>query len=234
VIEPGSKGTLIEAAIEYLTNDIVNGEFEPEQKLSIAKLKARYGIGASPLREALSQLAPLGFVDFDSRRGFRVAAMSIEDLADITRVRILIESEALTLSIEKGDDEWDVDIAGACRRLQRLATREQSGETPTPGEIEEAHWKFHRALISACDSPRLLTLQEILYNQGQRYRSIMMRKWHAMDEVAQIHQDLADIVLSRDIERACVALREHLEQSVSMVYPRDADGTELPPLFARA
>lgn len=218
--EPGTTGTLIEAAIELLTRDIVNGEFDPEQKLSIAKLKARYDIGASPLREALSQLAPLGFVDFDSRRGFRVAAMSIDDLKDITRVRTLVEIDALTQSIRNGDDEWDVNIVAASRRLQRLAAHEKTGNPPTQEEIEDAHWKFHRALISACDSPRLLAMQEVLYNQANRYRSIMMTKWHGMERVVEVHKELEDSVLSRDIERACSALRKHLEQSVEMVYPQ--------------
>lgn len=222
--ELGPKVTLIETAIEYLTNDIVNGEFEPKQKLSISKLKAKYGIGASPLREALSQLAPMGFVDFDSRRGFRVAPMSIEDLTDITRIRILIEIEALKLSIENESDEWDVNIVGALRRLQRLEAREKT-DPPSQEEIEEAHWKFHRALISACGSPRLLTMQEVMYNQAHRYRSIMIRKWHGLDSVIDIHEKLATDILSRDIERACQALREHLEQSVAMVYPQGATGS---------
>lgn len=218
--ELGSKGTLIEAAVEYLTNDIVNGEYVPEQKLSIAGLKARYGIGASPLREALAQLSQQGFVDFDSRRGFRVAAMSLCDLEDITQVRILVETEALTRSIKNGDDEWDINIVAASRRLNRLAMREKDGDLPSSEEIEDAHWKFHQSLLAGCGSPRLLTLQETLYQQANRYRSIMMKKWHGMEQVAEIHDQLAEIILSRDIDRACAALRDHLEVTLSLVYPK--------------
>lgn len=213
------KETLIEVAIEQLSADIVAGTLAPEQKLQIAELKERYQIGASPLREALAKLSSLGFVVFDSRRGFRVAPISREDLEDLTRVRKLIETEALRQCLAAGNDEWDVGIAAASARLQRLRARSHDGDKPSLEEVEHAHRQFHLALVAGCNSRRLTTLQELFYDQARRYRSVMMSDGPNLDEFVDEHVKLGEDILSRDEERACQALAAHIELTLTSVYP---------------
>lgn len=213
------KETLIEVAIERLSEDIVAGALVPEQKLQIAELKERYQIGASPLREALAKLSSLGFVVFDSRRGFRVAPISREDLEDLTSVRKLIEIEALRLCLAANNDEWDVGIAAASARLQRLRARKNEGEKPSFEEVEHAHRQFHLALVQGCNSRRLTSLQEVFYDQARRYRSVMMHDGPDIDEFVDVHVKLGEDILSRDVERACNALAAHIELTVANVYP---------------
>ncbi|MEJ2456585.1 MAG: FCD domain-containing protein [Candidatus Thiodiazotropha sp.] len=139
------------------------------------------------MREALSKLSSLGFVVFDSRRGFRVAAMSKDDLADLTRMRKLVELDALRISIESHDDEWDVGVIAATARLQRLKARNGTETAPTLGEIERAHRQFHLALLTGCHSRRLATLQEVFYDQAQRYRHVMISQELDLDEFVSVH-----------------------------------------------
>jgi GntR family carbon starvation induced transcriptional regulator len=213
------KETLIEVAIERLSADIVAGILPPEHKLQIAELKERYQIGASPLREALAKLSSLGFVVFDSRRGFRVAPISQEDLTDLTRVRKLVEAEGLRSSIAGNNDEWDVGIAAAVTRLQRLGTRDREGETVPLDEIERAHRQFHMALLDGCNSGRLRYLQEVFYDQAQRYRSVLMTGGPKLEDFVKEHEKLAADILSRDADRACAALAAHIDLTLKYVYP---------------
>src|SRR5262245_61084630 len=74
-------------ALFRLRTDIVAGTLKPGQKLPFAMLTAAYGVGVSPLREALCQLAGKGLVMLETQRGFRVTRVSSEDLADIVAVR---------------------------------------------------------------------------------------------------------------------------------------------------
>ena len=41
--------------LESLTNDIIQGEYSPRQKLHIKTLKDRYNVGTSPLREEIGR-----------------------------------------------------------------------------------------------------------------------------------------------------------------------------------
>lgn len=52
-----SSPTLTNKVMEMIRQDILLGELAPGQKLVVADLKARYDVGASPIREALVQLS---------------------------------------------------------------------------------------------------------------------------------------------------------------------------------
>lgn len=73
--------TLTDRAYGSLREDILNGVLAPGVRLRLDPLKARYGMGASPLREALSRLAGDGFVIAEGRRGFSVPPRLAERVA---------------------------------------------------------------------------------------------------------------------------------------------------------
>ena len=99
----------------------------PASKLVIADLAEGYTIGATPLREGLSRLVSEGLVRAIGQKGFRVAEVSREDLSDIIRMRSVIESEALRLSMRDGGDEWEAGIVASLYRLKRFAERGAEG-----------------------------------------------------------------------------------------------------------
>lgn len=217
--EAESKETLTEVAVERLTADIVNGVLSPDKKLLIADLKERYGMGASPLREGLAQLSSLGFVVFDSRRGFRVTPISKEDLEDVSTVRKVIEITALRQALEHGDDEWEVGIVTAFARLKRIVARLESGEDSDESNFERAHKQMHVALLSACRSRRLLTMQSVLFDQARRYRHLMISQIRDLQEFLKIHDELVQVVISRQTEKACTMFGEHIDLTPQKVYP---------------
>ena len=203
--------TLSESAYDALRDDIVRGRLEPESKLRIEELRQSYGTGASPLREALNRLAGEGFVTMEGQRGFRVAPISTKDLADITRLRIMLECEAIRESIRRGDDEWEAGIVGASHRLAKV----ESGEQVFP-EWELRNQEFHEALIAACDSAWLLKFRRTLYEQHKRYRLISILEHDASRDVRAEHQAIMEAVLERDEKRACVATEAHIMRTVEV------------------
>src|SRR4249919_783219 len=114
---------LVDQAVDLLRQDLLTGTHMPDTKLKVDELRARYGYSSSPLREALNRLTQEGLVVVDQRRGFRVASMSAEDFADITRLRLMVDIKALKESIELGDDEWEVRSVSAFYRLQKVEGR---------------------------------------------------------------------------------------------------------------
>jgi DNA-binding GntR family transcriptional regulator len=53
--------TLIERAYAQLRDDIIEGLLAPGEKLRVEHLKARYGVGAGTLREAITRLGRADF-----------------------------------------------------------------------------------------------------------------------------------------------------------------------------
>ena len=97
--------TLVLATYERLRNDIIAGVLAPGSRLRVEHLKEVYEAGAGTLREALALLVSDALVNTYGQRGFWVKPISLEDFADLTEKRILLETDALRLSLKNGDDD---------------------------------------------------------------------------------------------------------------------------------
>jgi DNA-binding GntR family transcriptional regulator len=211
--------TLTERAATLVQRDILAGHLAPGARLGIVELAQRYDIGATPLREGLSRLVSRGLIVAIGQRGFRVAAVSREDLADITRIRTVIEIEALRLAMQKGGDAWEAGIIAALHQLRKHIERSGRHFSEGSEDFDGLHKGFHTALLDACGSPRMLAAHSDLYDQAYRYRRVMMREFESGEEFFKVHQNLADRVLARDSDAARTMLARHLESTLSYVYP---------------
>src|SRR4029077_1965395 len=149
--------TLSERAATLVEQDILAGHLAPGARLGIVDLVQRYEIGATPLREGLSRLVSRGLIVGIGQRGFRVADVSREDLLDITRMRTVVEIEALRLAIAQGDDAWEAGILSALQQMQRYVERHGDQFREGAEDFDRLHKAFHTSLLAACGSKRLLT-----------------------------------------------------------------------------
>lgn len=206
--------TLTAQAYRQLRDDIIHGRLEPGTKLRIEPLRKQYGVGATPLREALSRLSADGFVTIEGQRGFKVADVTPEDLEDVTNLRVVLESQALTQSIKKGDDSWEARVVAAFHRLSKI--EESDGERDIP-EWEERNSAFHDALTSACHSKWLRRFYTTLYDQHKRYRNLARSDTHGTRNLHAEHKAIYQAALDRDIEAACKANEFHIRQTADVV-----------------
>ena len=147
-----AEAPLAEQAFARLRKDVLVGTFPAGTKLKVEELQQAYGFSSSPLREALSRLAQEGLVRADERRGFRVAPLSSEDLEDITRMRLMLDVQALEDAIREGDDAWEAAIVAAFHRLEKVESRLSDGPVILDDDWSALHRDFHLALIAACPS----------------------------------------------------------------------------------
>ena len=211
--------TLSERAAGLVQRDILTGHFAPGARLAIVELAQRYDIGATPVREGLSRLVSRGLIVAIGQRGFRVADVSRDDLADITRIRTVIEMEALRLAMEKGGDAWEAGIVSALHQLRRHVERSGAHFSEGAEDFDAVHKGFHTAILQACDSPRLLAAHSDLYDQAYRYRRVMIRGFEDGGRFVGVHQALAERVMARDANAACAMLADHLMSTLNFVYP---------------
>ena len=201
--------TATEAAVKKLKQDIMSGALAPDSQLKMRELKSRYGIGASPMREALAQLAAEGFVHQRAQKGFRVPPVSIEELNDITKTRQFVEGEAIRLAIQNASVEWEEEIVASYHVLERAIILMKNGEKERD-YFEERHHRFHRALIATCPLESMRNFCDELYIRKTRYRRLLGGYGFTAKEVIAEHRELMDAVLSRKIARAQETIREHI------------------------
>lgn len=214
------KPTKATTVMDQLRGDIINGVFTPGERLQMETLKDRYGVGFSPLREALSRLTTRGLVQFEEQCGFRIAPLSLEELYDLYHVRTEIDCLALTLAIEHGDDQWEADIVASWHQYEKFLT--PNGNQP----IDLAKWdvlqrNFSYQLVKACNSPWLLSIRDMLHDQSDRYRLLCQQTHYKNKKIIldyiDENQRLVTAVLSRNQAKAMKITRDSWETSVKII-----------------
>jgi DNA-binding GntR family transcriptional regulator len=209
--------TLEALARERVLEDILSGALPPRARLKIRELSARYDIGASPLREALSRLVSDGLVTVESNKGFRVAPLSLRELCDITEMREILEAEAFRRAVRRGDEEWESSVVAAFHRLSRAVERYDPRDDKTRLDWEAHHHAFHRQLVAGCANPRLTAAVERLYRHLMRYRTILRLTEIGAERLRVIHEELMQVALDRDEEAAGPMMRRHVKVNLDQV-----------------
>lgn len=209
---------LARTAYQQLKQDIIQSHFGPGEKLLMSSLKTRYGLGVSPLREALSQLVSERLVTAESQRGFRVSPMSVAELKDIYDARAQLEGLVVELALARGDDLWEAGVVAAHHALSKV-THLESVEDQL-NQWDQRHQAFHQSVAAGCCSPQLLVVRQTLMDQAARYRYLWLKRTvfstQALADKQQEHQALFDALLARQ-PQAGAMMREHLMSPVAII-----------------
>ncbi len=213
--------SLTAQAYERLRSDILACRLRPGQKIKISELVSALGYSLGAVREALSRLTSEGLVDAEPNKGFRVASITQSELEDLTRTRILIECQCLESAVKNGDLKWETGIVSTQFELSRIPLQDVADSARMNAAWTTAHRQFHEALVSACDSPWLLKIREMLYAQSERYRSVSVPLDRRQRDIAAEHKAIADAALARDTGAATRAMREHLNLTTRILVDSD-------------
>ena len=213
--------TLANETYSQLREDILGGKYPPNSKLKLEGLLEAYDVGMSPLREALSRLVGDMLVVTEGQRGFWVAPLSLADLDDVTRIRGLLETQALALSIQNGDKEWENAVTESYEKLSAVENSlPESPEDISPNlsrQWEQCNRDFHSVLVSACNSPWLIRLRNLLYQQSERYRRVSLRESRGHRDIQDEHRGIYNAVIKRNTLKACDMIEHHLQQTADEV-----------------
>ncbi|MCB1390133.1 MAG: FCD domain-containing protein [Rhodobacteraceae bacterium] len=200
-------------AYDLLRTEILTGVLLADTKINIAETVARSRLSLGAVREALSRLTSEGLVTAETNKGFRVATITIDELEDLTRTRVMIECECLASAITHGDLQWESGVVSAAFELSRTPLLDPSNPSIANPAWAGIHSRFHAALAAGCDSPWLLRIRDMLYAQAERYRIATLPYDRSKRDLDAEHAELAAAALARDIPRATAAMRDHLTRT---------------------
>jgi DNA-binding GntR family transcriptional regulator len=187
---------------------ILSGDLKPGTRLTQRHLASQFGYSPMPARDAVKILLTEGLLVQEGSKTIAVAPASIEDFREIMDLRLLMETQALALSIPR------LTAAQLREAHDALAL---SGTTEDPRQMAENHWRFHRALYQAAQSSRLLTLIEHHHNLLVRYVLNDWAKFGVMPHWADDESELMGLVEERRVEEAAQWLRDDLNRATRRV-----------------
>ncbi len=195
-----------------ITNHFVHGA-----KLRAEALRTEFGCSASTVREALFRLSTVGLVNFQEQRGFRVPDRSVETLAELTHMRVLLEGEGTVLSIRRGGVGWEARLTAAHHQLSHIEKRIHTQGDPEGlvGIWFEAEKEFHQTLISACGSGVLKQLHSRIYDQFRQQLMVADRRFDFISENIKHHASILDAALSGNEALTRQKIHDHLARHLT-------------------
>ncbi len=212
-----SSPTLTDKVAKMIRSDILLGDLLPGQKLVVAELKDKYKVGASPIREALVQLAWSKYVTLEPQKGCWVAPVCRHELNDLYESLRVISAVLIKKAIDAGDESWELEVLTSYHKLSKVK-HNIDGFNWT--EWEERHHQFHISLLEGAKSKHMFQFFSDLINQVKRYRFFALsqteNKTASLFDLDE-HELIMKLVLSKDSEQAAQLLDKHLATSMKQI-----------------
>ncbi|MEV4784382.1 GntR family transcriptional regulator [Streptomyces tuirus] len=192
--------------LDALRAALVAGDLRPGEVYSAPVLGEQFGVSATPVREAMQQLALEGAVEVVPNRGFRVVERGVRELAELAEVRALIEVPVmLRLARTVPAERW-AELRPLAEATVRAAS---SGCRATYAEADRG---FHRAVLSLSGNEQLVQIAQDLHRRAQwplvgggpgvRGRADLVADAHE-------HTALLDALVARDLDVVRALVGEH-------------------------
>jgi DNA-binding GntR family transcriptional regulator len=194
-------------AVEMLRASIVAGELEPGEIYSAPALAERLGVSATPVREAMLDLASDGLVQPVRNRGFRVVVVDEDALDEISELRQMLEVPAMGKVVARAGDE---ELVALFEKVDRI---EAGAEGSDAAEFLFADRDFHLSLLALGGNARLVRLVGQLRNQTRLAGIKVLAESGQLMASALEHRPILEAVCRRDAELAQTLMRAHLDHT---------------------
>lgn len=208
------KLTQQEKVYRSLRAKILDCSLEPGVRIQIGEICNKYGVSLGGAREALARLANDELLLVKPQRGFQVAPVSPKDVDDLTEFRVLIESDAVRLSIMNANMDWEENLVATYHRLTNTPLLDND-EISRDWVI--AHNRFHDALTNRADNVWLLKTRQMLFDRSERYRAFVAQAKTEPRDIETEHQLIFDAAIARETDETIRLLSEHLRKTADMV-----------------
>jgi len=210
-MSPRENAQSVAAVHENLREAIITGQIKAGAVSSQLALSRDFGVGRTPLREALRLLQSEGLVAGDPNKRVRVADLSGSDLEELYILRILAETAAVRLTIPGIDS---ADIAEMRGYMAQMDHYKDEGDW---GGLRAPHKAFHEKFVSAA-GPRIHETISNLFDHGERYRQAYLpptvEQWA---ERQAEHLELVDAAIQRDADLTAKMLTHHYIRTALLV-----------------
>lgn len=150
---------LQETLYQRIRESLLEGRFQPGERLKIRDLAAQWGTSPMPVRAALQRLVAEGALEGEPQRSVRVPAMTRERYQNIFQVRLGLEGLAVELATPNLTPADMAELRDCVARMDVAIEQRQIQD------YLEANSRFHLHLYGACGNPILLRSIESLWLQ---------------------------------------------------------------------
>ena len=189
-----------------LREALLSGDLVPGEVYSAPALADRFGVSATPVREAMQRLVCEGAVETVPNRGFRIAVCSARYLAELAEIRALLEIPSVLEAARSMPPEcWEMLRPYADAALVTA----QGGDRTAYAEADST---FHGALLELTGNRQLVAVAADIQRRAQRRPAPLAPSMCAAEllQDAYGHFELLDALRTRDLITVERLMREHV------------------------
>ncbi|WP_208092361.1 GntR family transcriptional regulator [Blastococcus xanthinilyticus] len=196
---------LSEESASYVRALIMSGELREGEFVRLDRIAADLGISVTPAREGLLLLRGEGFVVSEPRRGFVVAPLSPDDVADLFFVQATIAGELAARAARRLSD---ADLAEVDHLQDQLARAARAGDGDV---VVRCNHLLHRKINQVAAAPKLNWFLgvSVRYVPTRFFTSIA--GWE--EAAAHDHAALIEALHRRDPDAARTAMEQHIRHA---------------------
>lgn len=201
-----------EVAFQTLRKAILTGEFKEGDKVREIRLVREWGVGRTPLREAIRRAAEAGYLVLRPNHAPVVRKLSAEDILQIYSVREVLECFAL-------ESAWGRFSAADLKELERLESAARKAKDPE----RRLHAQFafdnalHRFWSEKSGNAWLVSILDRLFifrpNYQSREINVMTERPNVIEAAFVDHQKILEALQKGDLVSARKALRRHIRHA---------------------
>lgn len=237
------RSTLRAQIAAALRDEILAGRLPAGSHFTVKEIAEQYGVSATPVREALVDLAAQGLLEMEQHRGFRVHQFTVEDYRAMVQARMIVldglfhgylegQGSVCTLAGAQGRPETgmvgpavDPSVLASVRRRADAAVRAaRAGDLDVLIGYDLRYWRELGEIIGnphICDFLDRLRVQCWVYSvPGLRgAREVAGLLWAG-------HRELADAVERRDGVEARHIIAAYHRHALALAEPRRPAGSQ--------
>ncbi|HJV48049.1 MAG TPA: GntR family transcriptional regulator [Geothrix sp.] len=194
--------SLREQVYDYLRAEMNRGGLEPGAFLDLNAIAERLGISRTPLRDALLQLEVEGHMELQPRRGFRLKALSLDEIRNIYQIVGALESSAVMIAGPR------IGRAGLAKMKTENKGIHRAIQARDYGLFYAHNTAFHGVFLDGCANPRMAaliqSLKQRLYDWPRR--KVFLKTWEV--RLVKDHEELIALLEAGKYEEAGALLRD--------------------------
>lgn len=190
---------------------LITGEMLPGETYSVPALAEKFGVSATPVREAVLDLSKEGILVALANKGFRVVETSAETLAQLTQIRMLLEVST-TVGIGKEISKQAIaNLFEMAYAIQELAIAEDLAN------FIEMDRQFHHEILALSGNPLLVELADQLRARARIHALPFVVASGQLVASANEHLALLKAMKKRDSKKVATLVEHHINYTMEAV-----------------
>lgn len=199
-----------ELVYRQLRDQVLFGELEPGQPVTIQGLTEALGVGMTPVREALRRLTAEGALEFLGNRRIAVPVLDAQAVGELTIARRALEPELARRAAQRATPE---DVARLTEIDMRLDAAIRRGDVHRY-LVENHH--FHVDLNGLAQAPILTEMVDRLWLRFGPSLRVVCGQFGTRN-LPDRHKDVLAALVTRDGDAAAIAMESDVAQGMDQI-----------------